>query len=113
MTNRLRLADVLVELCREKEASVASTLGDFARGVGRVAQSGATATGGELASQIGGASGKLIGGAVKAAPATAAVGTGLYGLDVATDYTQNKYHQLRNRVAQGSQRYDPRTGAWY
>lgn len=113
MSNRLRLADELVALYREKEAGLVSAIGDIARGTGKVLQSGASAAGGELATQVGGATGKALGTAVKAAPATAAIGGGLYGLDLATDFSQEKYKQLRNRLAQGSQRYDPRTGAWY
>jgi len=107
-----------------QELQKAATAADVGRGIigavkgtGRVIQKGFSEAGRQAAQELGGgAGGKLVGGAITAAPALAAGGAAAYGInEMAGDplgrYVARKRQQLANRI-QGSQVYQ-QGGVYY
>jgi hypothetical protein len=112
MNRGLLVAGLLVRKELEKTATVAevaSGIGRAIKGTGRVIQRAASAAGREVAGDIGGTSGKVLGGGIAALPGVAAGGTALYGINEATGnpmgrYVDAKKQQLAQRL-QASQAY--------
>lgn len=106
-----------------QELRKAATAADVGRGIigavkgtGRVIQKGFTEAGRQASKEIGGTGGKLVGGAIKAAPVAAGAGAAAYGVnEMAGDplgrYVAQKRQQLAGRI-QGSQAYQ-QGGVYY
>jgi len=123
MNRGLFVAGLLVRQQMIKEAAAADTVGKVVgglgraiKGTGRVVQKGFSEAGQQAAQEIGGAGGKLVGGALKATPAVAAGGAAVYGVNQAAGdplgrYVALKRQQLAQRV-QGNPAYQHQ-GVYY
>lgn len=112
-------ADYLVRRELQKSATAADIgrgIIGAARGAGRVVQKGFSSAGRQAAEEIGGTGGRLVGGAIKAAPTLAVGGAAAYGInEAAGDPVGRHIAMQRARLGQriqGSQAYQ-QGGVYY
>jgi len=123
MNRGLFIADLLVRQELQKSATVADAAANVGRGIvgairggGRVIQKGFSEAGAQAAKDIGGGSGRVVGGLISAVPKAAVGGTALYGANQMAGNPVGQYVELkRQQLAQRLQNSQARQyqGVYY